>query len=53
MIMDALAQNKNPIKEVEMGGLLKIEEQHKIDNKYFSIFLDISPEQMVERIKKR
>lgn len=52
-IMDILGQNKNPIKELEMGGLLKIQEQKKIENKYISIFLNIPTTLVIERIRQR
>lgn len=52
-IMDTLWHNKNPIKELDMFGLLKIQEQRKIDNKYISIFLNIPTNLVMERIRKR
>jgi len=36
-----------------MFGLLKIQEQRKIDNKYISIFLNIPTNLVMERIRKR
>ncbi len=52
-ILNVLAQGKNPIKELEMLGLMKIKENHEFDNKYFSLFIDIPIEMMEERIRKR
>ena len=52
-IMDILGQNKNPLKELDMVGLLKIQEQKKIDDKYISIFLDIPTSLVMERIRQR
>ncbi len=52
-IMDILGQNKNPLKELDMVGLLNIQEQKKIDDKYISIFLDIPTSLVMERIRQR
>lgn len=52
-IVDALDRNMNVIKELDMHGLLKIQEQHKIDDKYFTIYLDIPTELMTQRIQQR
>ncbi len=51
--MDILGQNKNPLKELDMVGLLNIQEQKKIDDKYISIFLDIPTSLVMERIRQR
>lgn len=52
-IMDVLSQNKNPIKELDMHGLLKIEQQEKIKDQFFSIFLDIPSSLVSHRINQR
>ena len=48
-----LAQGKCSIKELEIYGLIAIQESKRIDNQYTTIFLDIPIELMTQRILQR
>ena len=52
-IINNLEWEKTPIKEVELEWLSKIIQSHQIDNKFISIFLDISDQIMIDRITSR
>lgn len=51
-IMNPLGE-KIFIKELELEWLSKIVNEHQIDGKFISIFLNVSQEIMIQRIKKR
>lgn len=44
---------KHPIKEIETDGLLKLQQDWRIDDKYTTIFLNIPEDTIKERLKKR
>lgn len=50
VLEEALSQGKSPIKEIDINGLDKIQQEGKLKHPYMTIFLDIDDVTMTTRI---